>query len=266
MKLKFIALLLINFAGMEAALSEPMRAELVAYSECSAWMAKLDSKEKTQHCIWADHTLTFVVNGENISALKGGSLRLSKFELDGNDLRYDRLGNETYTMGIAPLVDSNGKYAILEIHFKSTEFGRLSSVVVEGTVELSVGEQLRTKEVDSLNIDDKFSIQAGPITASRSAPTKYNQSKSLGFDLIGNMNAFVSLIVSEDSRALKNIGSWGLGDDKKRSYSFTKPLDSKVDVRLTYWAKVRQVTVPISLSPKHITNTGINASDTIGKF
>jgi hypothetical protein len=264
--IKILAASLAVFAG--SAQSREFSVSLIAYKDCHSSINSLEFSAKPQVCNMSSQALTLMVRGQNIAVIDKGSLKFSKLDVGGKDVRYNRKGDNAFKFGSFPKIDENGEYAIFDAELKSAPFGYIGSASLAGTIDIMTGTGVIKEERNAIILEKSFSLDIGPLTLSnqpKPIPAKLEQgglsgalgkgiekafmgqdSDSLNIYVNGNHDSLVSLDVYEKGKELKQGWYTTSGEERRRSYA--KPTGSKIDLKVKYWDGMQRVTVPIELN------------------
>jgi hypothetical protein len=264
--MKTVAVSLLLFAG--SAQSQDFSVSMVAYKDCHTSVNSLDFSAKPQVCNMSLQAITLMIRGQNIAVIDKESLKFSKLEVGGKDVRYNRKGDEVFELGSFPKIDENGEYAIFDVELKSAPFGHVGSASVDGTIDILTGARVISEEKNAIDLEKGFSMNVGPLTVSnqpKPVPQKSEKgglggalekgfekafmgqdSDSLVIYVNGNHDALISLDVYENGKQLDQGWYTTSGEERRRSYS--KPAGSKIDLKLKYWDGMQRVTVPLKLN------------------
>lgn len=261
------AVCLLMFTAL--AQSQEFNVKMVAYKDCHSSIKSLDFSAKPQVCNMSSQAMTFMIRGKNIAVIDKDSLKFSKLEVNGEDVRYNRKGDNTFEFGSFPKIEENGDYAIFDVELKSAPFGHIGSASLAGTIDIMTSKKLVIEERNAINLKKSFSLNVGPLTLSnqpKAIPQKTKQgglineagealseglksaflgaeSDSLIIYVNGEHDSIVSLEIYENDKKLKQGWYTTSGDERKRS--FAKPIGSNINLKLKYWANMQRVTVPI---------------------
>ena len=264
MKYKVLALWAgISIAGGMAN-AQDMKVRMVGYKDCHPDLSKLTFEYKPQYCSMSQQSFTFMVEGQNIAVLDEDSLKLSKLEIDGKDILYNRKGDDNFKIGSFPKVDENGDFTVFDVNIKSAPFGKIGHVSLEGTVNIMTSERMIIKERKGLYLTKGFSMKLGSLTISdKPIPEEADASDNIGKALSkglknvlsgnndsliiyvkGDINAFVSLEVYENGKKIDS--GWYSSNDDEKTLNYSKPNGSIIDIKVKYWDALKHNTVPIS--------------------
>jgi hypothetical protein len=264
-KTLFMSLFMLN----GATLAQDFNVEMVAYKDCHPSLKSLDFVNKPQVCSMSSQAMTFMLKGKNIAVIDDKSLKLSKLEVNGEDVRFNRKGDETFEFGSFPKIDESGDYAIFDIELKSAPYGYIGSASLAGTVDIMTSKRAVKEQNKGLQLDKPFSIQVGPLTLSNQpkpvpsesekgglideagqALAKGLQTAFMGQDsdslliyVNGEHDSLISLEVFENGEKLNQ--GWYTTSGEERRRSFDKPKGATIDITLKYWDGLQKVTVPI---------------------
>lgn len=257
---------LLIFSGLSQA--QNFEVKMVAYKDCHSSIKSLDFMAKPQVCNMSNQAMTFMIRGKNISVIDKDSLRFSKLVIGGEDVRYNRKGDNAFEFGSFPKIEENGEYAIFDVELKSAPFGHIGSASLDGTVEIMTSKGVINEERNAINLNKIFSLSIGPLTLSnqpKPVPQKTKQgglivevlseglksaflgdeSDSLVIYVNGDHDSLVSLEVYENDKKLKQGWSTTSGDERK--ITFAKPTGLNINLKLKYWEDLQRVTVPLKL-------------------
>jgi hypothetical protein len=263
--IKLLTAGLFVFAG--SAQSQEFSVSRVAYKDCHSSINSLDFHAKPQVCNMSSQAITFMIRGQNIAVIDKDSLRFSKLDVGGKDVRYNRKGNNAVELGAFPIIDENGEYAVFDVELKSAPFGHIGSASVAGTIDILTATRVINEERNAIDLENAFSLEVGPLTLSnrpRPVPGKSEQGglrealekglegafmgqegDSLVIYVNGDHDSLVSLDIYENDKKLDQGWHTTSGEERRRSYA--KPTGSKIDLKLKYWDGMQRVTVPIKL-------------------
>jgi len=246
-----LKILILSFAVLaELAQAQDMEVKVVAYADCHPYLLKrLDFFETPNACRKGGQSLTFMVLGRKIADIDKESLRFSKLEIAGKDVRHNRKGEDAFELGPFPKVDGNGEFVIFDVNLKSVSFGYIGSASVDGTLDIITSERLAIKEKAGIDITKDFSLKAGSLTVSNQPGTQsefiVEGGDRLELFVSGNLDRFIELEVYENGQKLQHPrASW---NDKERKITYTKPKGSVIKLKLKSWEGLKRVTVPIKL-------------------
>jgi hypothetical protein len=249
--------------------AQEMEARLIAYKGCHPDVNHLDLRSKPQQCNPASQSVTFMIQGQNIAVVDQASLELSRLEVKGEDLRFNRRGDKAYKLSLSPKIDEEGKHAVFNITMKSVPFGHIASTSLEGSIDILTSKQLIIKEQAGLDLAKSFSISVGPLSVSnqpakkqpipdtlskvaqermekRTEERKAKEDEHLQIYVTGELDAFVGLEVYENGGELAR--SWMMLGPTERTLRFSKPVGSIIDIKVRYWDGLNRRTVPIKMS------------------
>lgn len=251
--------------------SQDLNVSVIAYKDCHPSINTLDFMAKPSVCNMSSQAITFMIRGKNIAVIDEDSLRFSKLEVRGEDVRYNRKGDNLFVFGPFPKIEENGEYAIFDVELKSAPFGHIGSTSLAGTIDIMTSKRVINEERKAIGVDKSFSIDVGPLTLSnqpKQKPSKPkpgglinevdealsdglksaflgNESDSLVIYVNGSHESLVSLEVYEDDKKLEP--GWYTTSGDERQITFAKPTGSKINLKLKYWDGLQRVTVPITL-------------------
>lgn len=264
MKIKIIVTTLFISLFANNALAENMTIKMIAYKDCHPDVNKLDFASKPQTCNMSNQAMTFMVEGKNIAVLDKDSLNFSKLSIGDSDIRHNRKGDKNYSMGSFPKVDDNGNFAVFDIEFESAPFGKVSSISIDGSLEILTSERVVVNENKGLDLNQGFILDIGPFVVSdkpiqaekindaavgnalaKGLQTAFMGSSNDGLPIYvqGNMDAFVSIEIFENGQKIDQ--GWSTIGKNDKTINFSKTSGSIIDLNLKYWDGLARVTLPI---------------------
>lgn len=252
----------------QTALAQSYQAGMIAYKDCHEYVESLDFMAKPQLCNMSSQALTFMIRGDNIAVIDKSSLKLSRLEIAGKDMRYNRKGDKKYDFGSFPKVDEDGKYGIFDLELNSVPFGKVGQTSLQGSIDILASEGVNVDD-RKIDLSKPFTIRVGSLSISNQSKQTEKQDNGLigdatqaladgmkeaflGSDkdkltlyITGNHDSIVDLEVFENGEKLDQ--GWYTTDGSERQRTFSKPKQNKVSLKLKYWKELKRVTVPITL-------------------
>ena len=232
----------------------------VAYKSCSKFPDSITFSEKPQHCMNGDgqSVISFFIKGENLVGPKEDSVKATTLTLNGKDISKNRMGKPTYKLGSFPKTTEDGKFISLDIEIKDTGFTKAQDIKFSGTVDILTSENLidLSQEVDTskpfeiklgsyvITNKDKISIDGAIGSAIGSMMSPNSDDKSLSIKIMGDLEALISLEMTEGDKKVNR--SWSSWHENIKTISFSTPSQPNVSLKLKYWDKLKQETVSLS--------------------
>ncbi|WP_444921696.1 hypothetical protein ACJJID_04720 [Microbulbifer sp. CnH-101-G] len=221
--------------------------------------------DKPQQCAMASRSILFKVEGRDIAVVDSESLKFSKLEINGEDVRYNRKGEEKFKLGSFPKIDEDGNYAFVDIILEDGPFGFISSSKIDGSVDILTSKGTNKEVKNNIDLKKAFTWKVGSLEVSNQSFNKSESADSfesalkeglksaflgdtgdnLAIYVTGNLDSLVELKAYENGSELNS--GWSTTSQNEKAQRFDKPNGSVIDIELTYWDGLERVTVPITL-------------------
>lgn len=257
--INIITVLLLCVGNVQA---QNMQAKVIAYKDCHPNVNELDFQDKPHDCNMSQQTVTFMVEGKNIAIIDEESLKFSKLSVGNEDFRHNRKGDNKFKLGSFPQVDDDGKFAIFSVELDSIPFGKVSSLAFDGSVDVFTSKRVVIEEKKSLDVVEGYSFRSGPFVISNQKQPEKTANKigealskgiktaflgdtedSLVVFVKGNLEALVGLEVYENGEKLES--GWSSWSNNEKTFTFSKPAGSKINIKLKYWDGLERLTLPL---------------------
>ncbi len=189
--------------------------------------------------------MAFLIQGEDLVAIKDESLEITALALAGKDVTNSRSGKPTWKMGSFPKASEDGKYASFTVEGQDALIGRMDQLTLAGTIVVKIGGELVTSASTPLSPGDAAVTLAGFTVSVDKSEGKKGMfgGDGQGITVTGPLADIAEIAVTVDNKKINSQGWSGSGDG--RTYNFAKAT-GKFVVTLKTWKDLKEVTVPLA--------------------
>jgi hypothetical protein len=227
-------LLSVNLCGAQSS-NAPIKIHAIQLVSCASLPEGVDIAPMGHK---VGFELYYLVEGANLAGIKEDSLVMESIKTKENvELSKTPGGRPAYDLGSFPDVSSSGKYAIFSIKVDQDQFGKVESLAIKGKITLLMGSKREEKTV-KLAVSDKKTKQVGPFMVGIDEPMG---EEGIGVTITGPLQSFIDAKLITKKGEEESQGSFSTGNSK--TLSFSKPASGTVNVKMSYWADLREETV-----------------------
>lgn len=234
--------IMLGLAGAVTA-EDSFKVELVQYKVGSSLGDEVPFEVKPMgHKFGAE--LSFLVKGEGLVAFKDDSVVIkSMIDRDGKELSKNTRGKAVWKEGSFPKVSEDGDLASFSVELRGDLMGKLEGATIDGSVVMSTGGET-DKGSGKLSKGAK-PVEIGPFKVSIGKAGMFGRDGT-SIKIQGDYAAIIELEVKDGDKKLDDSGTSWSGDTK--TYSFEKAEAKELDVTISYWKNLSEVTVPIKVT------------------